>query len=437
MDSNAYQLLEKFEIIAGSPGASDLTLSQDVSIITTKNAKYKQEKLKFACNLQSSNLWKSITTVVLSKNTSSGNYQDIVTVLLDMTGVIANWHNSTIWHLQSGWGNRADVKRAYVQPVTSSSGLDFEIPADRVECSDEGTYRCKITGVSTTSKALDKEKIDTVTLTVEPNRIDQITILTQNPQPELIYNANDLVTLSCNGEVGNPAKDLRWCYRNGGNNPPGNFQGWNKDDDINKGSFIPFGCQKTQTSTLRYNVSAEYPYREFKCETAYDNLPCGHSSIISSNITIFRYTSPAVNNQQSDDTASGGVIAGAVIGSFVGIILIVVIVYFVAFRKKNEGETYRTKEENGTGSAPIDNTTVYSVPHKERHGDRDRSPRDKSPRQYENRGLDEPHTRGYNADPRGRSNPGMDRSFDDVRDGNMKSSRGPMMGSNASFGSAV
>ncbi|VDH96534.1 Hypothetical predicted protein [Mytilus galloprovincialis] len=373
MDSNAYQLLEKFEIIAGSPGASDLTLSQDVSIITTKNAKYKQEKLKFACNLQSSNLWKSITTVVLSKNTSSGNYQDIVTVLLDMTGVIANWHNSTIWHLQSGWGNRADVKRAYVQPVTSSSGLDFEIPADRVECSDEGTYRCKITGVSTTSKALDKEKIDTVTLTVEPNRIDQITILTQNPQPELIYNANDLVTLSCNGEVGNPAKDLRWCYRNGGNNPPGNFQGWNKDDDINKGSFIPFGCQKTQTSTLRYNVSAEYPYREFKCETAYDNLPCGHSSIISSNITIFRYTSPAVNNQQSDDTASGGVIAGAVIGSFVGIILIVVIVYFVAFRKKNEGETYRTKEENGrTGSAPIDNTTVYSVPHKERHGDRDR-----------------------------------------------------------------
>ncbi|CAG2188200.1 unnamed protein product [Mytilus edulis] len=218
--------------------------------------------------------------------------------------------------------------------------------------------------------------------------------------------------------------------------PTINFQGWLNTDDIVNSDPISSGCQNTQTSRLTFNVTEEYPYTEFRCETGYQNLRCGHSSIISSNITIYRYTAPAVNKPQTDDTASGGVIAGAVIGSFVGIILIVVIVYFVAFRKKNEGETYRTKEENGTGSAPIDNT-VYSVPHKERHGDRDRSPRDKSPRQYENRGLDEPHTRGYNADPRGRSNPGMDRSFDDVRDGNMKSSRGPMMGSNASFGSAV
>lgn len=53
--------------------------------------------------------------------------------------------------------------------------------------------------------------------------------------------------------------------------------------------------------------------------------------------------------------------------------------------------------------------------------------------------MDEPHTRGYlpDMDPRGRSNRGMDRSFDDVRDNNVMSSRGPIMGSNASFGSAV
>lgn len=425
-----HHLLALFLVIT----LGDLTLSQDVSIVTTKDAKFEQEKLKFACNLQSSSLWKSLNTIVLSKNTSSGTYQDIVTVLMDTTGPIANWHNQTIWHLQSEWGSRAIVMREYVQPVTTSTGLEFDIPANQVKCSDEGTYRCKITGISTSNKNLDKEKTDTATLTVEPNRINQIT---QNPpQPEGIYNAHEVVTLSCNGEVGNPAKDLRWCYRNG-NNPSGSFQGWLDNSDIVNGGFVPFGCQKTQTSTLRYNVSAEYPYTEFKCETAYENFPCGHSSIISSNITIFRYTAPAVNNPQSDDTANGGKIAGAVIGSFVGIILIVVLVYFFAFRKKNEGETYRTKEENGTGSAPIDNT-VYSVPEKGgRHGDRDRLPRDRSPKHYENRGLDEPQTRGYNSDPRGRSNPGMDRSFDDVRDGNMKSSRGPMMGSNASFGSAV
>lgn len=122
---------------------------------------------------------------------------------------------------------------------------------------------------------------------VEPNRINQITVSSPNP-PMSEYNAHQVVTLSCNGEVGNPAKDLRWCYRDGGKNPPGNFQGWQNDNDIVKGSFISFGCQKTQTSTLRYNVSAEYPYKEIKCETAYGVLPCGHSSIISSNITIYR-----------------------------------------------------------------------------------------------------------------------------------------------------
>jgi hypothetical protein len=39
------------------------------------------------------------------------------------------------------------------------------------------------------------------------------------------------------------------------------------------------------------------------------------------------------------DTSNGGVIAGAVIGSFVGIVLIIIIIYFVVFKKKNTGET--------------------------------------------------------------------------------------------------
>lgn len=39
------------------------------------------------------------------------------------------------------------------------------------------------------------------------------------------------------------------------------------------------------------------------------------------------------------ETSNGAVIAGAVIGSFVGIVLIIIIIYFVAFRKKNTGET--------------------------------------------------------------------------------------------------
>ncbi|XP_071175241.1 titin-like isoform X2 [Mytilus edulis] len=165
----------------------DLTLSQDVSIVTTKNAKYEHEKLKFACNLQSSNLWKSINTVILSKNTSSGTYKDIVTVLMDTSSPnTANWRNQTIWHQQSEWGNRASVLREYVEPVTSSSGLEFDIPAHQVKLSDEGTYRCKITGITTTSKVLDKEKTGTVTLTHAPDITVSSPTYTQNDDIRIV-----------------------------------------------------------------------------------------------------------------------------------------------------------------------------------------------------------------------------------------------------------
>ncbi|XP_052060037.1 uncharacterized protein LOC127700538 isoform X2 [Mytilus californianus] len=396
--------------------------SQEATLILPQRIQFGEEKIRLGCSPSTSPPWGVVNYVTLSKNTSTGML-DIVTVFLK------DLKNETSWKI-SGWQSRVTMIKEYVYPV-SGSGIAFDIAPSQVTCTDEGTYQCKITGGSTGNSPIEKEKVGTVEFQVNPTSIDPIM---PNPsQPELIYNPNEVVQLRCSGTVGRPAQDFRWCYRSDINS---NFKGWANSADYDQSAVTSSGCQNRRTSTLRYNVSAINDFTEFSCEVGGSTTICGVGSPLSANITIRKYTVPSTNQQGSEDTASGGVIAGAVIGSFVGIILILVIVYFVAFRKKNEGETYRTKEENGTGSAPIDNT-VYSVPNKDRHGDRDRSPKDKSPRHYENRGLDEPHTRGYNSDPRGRSNPGMDRSFDDVRDGNMKSSRGPMMGSNASFGSAV
>ncbi|XP_063439118.1 uncharacterized protein LOC134720658 isoform X2 [Mytilus trossulus] len=341
----------------------DFISSQDVSFATAGLVNYKLQKLKFSCSPSAQSLWNGITHITISQNSSSG-FQDIVSVVFDFKTL----KNVTIWK-KTSWRNRATIIREYVAPVTTNTGLEFDIPAEQVQCSDEGTYRCKIIGSSTNNnQPIDIDKFGTVQLSVKPTAIDQMTVSPQ--QPEGIYTPYTLVQLMCTGEVGNPAQFLRWCYRRPTDQ---SFLGWYDNTNIDPGTEFLQDCMYRRTSTLRYNVSAADEYTEFRCETGGDSNVCNRPSSISTNVTIFRYTAPTRDPQGPGDTVDAGTIAGAIIGSFVGIILIVVIVYFVAFRKKNEGETYRTKEENGrTGSAPIDNT-VYSVPNKEqRHGDRDR-----------------------------------------------------------------
>ncbi|VDH98652.1 Hypothetical predicted protein, partial [Mytilus galloprovincialis] len=310
--------------------------SQDVSFATAGLVNYKLEKLKFSCSPTAISSWNGVTHISISQNSSSG-FQDIVSVIYDFKMS----KNTTIWKKPS-WSSRATIIREYVAPVTTNTGLEFDIPADRVQCSDEGTYRCKIIGISISNLPVDINKFGTVQLSVKPTAIEQMTVSPQ--QPEGIYNPYTLVQLMCTGEVGNPAQLLRWCYRRPNDQ---NFLGWYDSSNIEPGTEFLQDCMYRRTSTLRYNVSAADEYTEFRCETGGDSTLCNHPTSISTNVTIFRYTAPTRNTQDSENTANGGVIAGAVIGSFVGIILIVVIVYFVAFRKKNEGETYRTKEENG------------------------------------------------------------------------------------------
>ncbi|VDI70124.1 Hypothetical predicted protein, partial [Mytilus galloprovincialis] len=257
----------------------DIVVCQDVSIQTTRTVNYMKDTLKLGCTPTNVNLWNGIAAISLSKNTSSG-FRDIVLVERNLRSLRsqANW-------MQSGWRIRGIVIKEDLYPL-SSSGLEFYIPANRVECSDEGTYRCIVVGSSIANSDLVKEKIDTVQLTVKPTTINQIQIHPQQP----IYARYTVVLLRCTGTVGrDPAGEIRWCYRR---DDMFNFIGWPNPDDYDKGMLISNDCQNSQTSTLRYNVSADYQYTEFRCETGGTTMVCGHSSAITSNITIYRYSEP-------------------------------------------------------------------------------------------------------------------------------------------------
>ena len=400
-----------------------------VSFTTGMNILYKQEKLPFTCNPTGVAAQTGlITDIILWKNSTLG-WKEIVKIWSNsINGVLVNeieWLNTDI-------RDRAAINKQKVSP-SNEAGLEIEISLINVKCSDSGVYKCSINGNSRSVSFGSESAPKTVKMTAEPASINPIQV--QPQQPDNKYNPYTSVTLTCSGDVGNPPSNLRWCIRTTGSNMMGDFTVYGNTNDITHGTPTLSDCQYRQQSVLTYNVSATIQQADFRCETGGTSTTCGHSSAIAANYTVYLYAKPAnTDDQGGPDTSNAGVIAGAVIGSFVGIVLIIIIIYFVAFRKKNTGETYRTKEENGTGNTPIDNT-IYNVPHKER--DRNSS-RDRS-RHYENKGMDEPHTRGYlpDMDPRGRSNRGMDRSIDDVRDNHVMSSRGPIMGSNASFGSAV
>ncbi|XP_052061735.1 uncharacterized protein LOC127701809 [Mytilus californianus] len=209
----------------------------------------------------------------------------------------------TVW-TQSGLQQRATVIKEYVHPLSTSAGLEFDIQADNVLCSDEGTYRCKVSGTSSINQPIEIDIIGTVQFKVEAT-INQIQV-SPKPEMEASFRPNTLIELSCTGTVGrNHVGVLRWCYRRG---DMFNFNGWPNAEDYDQGMLVQLGCQNSQTSTLRYNVSADYRYTEFRCESGDSFLPCGFSKTIASNIVIYRYSVPiqstTLTSVETTDTVS-------------------------------------------------------------------------------------------------------------------------------------
>ncbi|CAC5415079.1 unnamed protein product [Mytilus coruscus] len=237
--------------------SDDIVSCQSVSIVTSREVNYQEDKLKLGCSPSQVSMWSYLVRITLSKNTSIG-FQDIVTVHLN----ISTLRNETVW-TQQVWQHRATIIKEYINPHTTDTGLEFDIQAEDVLCSDDGTFRCNAIGGSMNAP-IERETMGTVELLVKPTTVNQIEV-SPKQEMEKLYKPNTLIELSCTGTVGrNPAGELRWCYRR---DDMFNFIGWPNADDYDPGMLVSIGCQNIRTSTLRYNVSADYQYTEFRCET--------------------------------------------------------------------------------------------------------------------------------------------------------------------------
>ena len=124
-------------------------------------------------------------------------------------------------------------------------------------------------------------------IVAEPASINPIQV--QPQQLDNTYNPYTSVKLTCNGDVGNPPSNLRWCIRTTGSNMMGDFTVYGNINNITHGTPTLSGCQYRQQSVLTYNVSETIAQADFRCETGGTSTTCGHSSAIAANYTIYTY----------------------------------------------------------------------------------------------------------------------------------------------------
>ena len=114
-----------------------------VTIATDKEVKNQQEKRRFTCSPTGAALTGTITDITLWKYSASG-WKRIVKISLGISnGQFVNeitWTNTDI-------RNRANIVNQKVYP-SNQAGLQIEISPTNLKCSDEGEYKCSISGNS-------------------------------------------------------------------------------------------------------------------------------------------------------------------------------------------------------------------------------------------------------------------------------------------------
>jgi len=114
-----------------------------VTIATDNEVKYQQEKLPFTCSPTGAALIGTITDITLWKNSPSG-WKRIVKISLGISnGQLMNEITWTYTDIR----NRSNIVNQKVYP-SNQAGFQIEISPTNVKCSDEGEYKCSISGNS-------------------------------------------------------------------------------------------------------------------------------------------------------------------------------------------------------------------------------------------------------------------------------------------------
>ncbi|XP_067676327.1 uncharacterized protein [Haliotis asinina] len=312
----------------------------------------------------------------------------------------------------------------------STSNIQFILTDLR--CADAAsTYYC-ITFYLAGSSGTD-ETVANITARTYP---EQIAIF---PSPDRVqYDDGQPVSFRCTGRIGNQFDENNlqnlwtWEWRSIDNE----FSSWTRypnEQNITYDLPTPSTeCQYTGASTLVHTVSNLDNGRQFRCSVV--------NSDYSANKTVYvvGQGGPVTGTTQpttSDAGVDGGMIAGIVIAILV-VIVVVIVVIVVLRRRKNGGEHYETKEEDGPGERPeMTPNVVYSTP-------ASNDPRPNRMKGRENDAMDVPHERNPHNyyHNRGQANPAMDDNLDDSRASRRSyddDDNDTRMGRSQGYGSAV
>ncbi|KAJ8316107.1 hypothetical protein KUTeg_006121 [Tegillarca granosa] len=147
-----------------------------------------------------------VTTILLEKKMSNGNFQQIATFyspILNQNATIAN----------TTFGKDLAKRAELTNPTTNNMAAGLKI--NTVQCGDEATYKCLVSHVAAGSTL---EAGATNNLTVKGRAKSPDTVPIMNPAENIVENTD--VFFTCTGDVGKPAGTFIWQkYKN--NNPVG------------------------------------------------------------------------------------------------------------------------------------------------------------------------------------------------------------------------
>ena len=87
-----------------------------------------------------------------------------------------------------------------------------------------------------------------------------------------MYFPGAMVNLHCNATLGDPPRNIHWCYKRNGLDQ--SFIEYPIQSDVRHGNVTQEDCQYSQTSVLMYKTTGQWSSVTFMCETEW-NSTCG------------------------------------------------------------------------------------------------------------------------------------------------------------------
>ncbi|XP_005103608.1 uncharacterized protein LOC101855963 isoform X1 [Aplysia californica] len=306
--------------------------------------------------------------------------------------------------------------------IGNANNIILRMTIDPAQCSDSAMYKCTFFYYNTDSKELEAAFTDNTTAIA---KVQDMAFLALPDEFEYVEGVN--ITFTCR-VMGHENLRIEWkaqmCPIPGFTTP--GFQTWPRAADIKDMSDqTPPASQCTamnHQSELFFSVDGEFC--AVKCEV-YSTMAGGliPQQSVNKTVTISDGSSPAPNQGNPDSGELGiGPIIGIVIAVLGVIVIVLLLVYFCWYRKRDKEDKYRDTEDgpNNTSNDPYAPPPVfYTKPNKTVSDDKDEkthgkdydsgnSRRSKDPYDdaaYSSRGQDDYEDRHKDQDARPRARP--------------------------------